>query len=76
MMKRNSLFISTVIIMLLSGCAAKQALQDMKDAKAAYKSCLADNPRNPEACAREKEAYESAGQNYDGMSGSSNNSGY
>ena len=75
-MKKNLIFISLAITILLTGCAAKQALQDMKDAKTAYKSCLAENPKNPEACTREKEAYETAGQNYDGMGGAANNGNY
>ena len=55
------------IILSVSGCAAEQALQDMKQAKAAYKTCLAEHPKDPTACKREKEAYEAAGQDYDGM---------
>jgi len=54
-------------ILLLSGCAAHQELQDMKQAKADYKECLADNPQDPKACKKEKERYEAAGQTYDSM---------
>jgi len=52
---------------LLSGCAAHQELQDMKQAKADYKACVADNPKNPAACKQEKEKYETAGEAYDSL---------
>lgn len=56
-----------LIVLSLSGCAAEQALQDMKQAKAAYKACLDANPKDPSACKRDKETYEAAGQAYDGL---------
>jgi hypothetical protein len=59
--------ISLAIILSLSSCAAGQALQDMKQAKAAYTACLAANPKDPSACKHEKETYEAAGEAYDGM---------
>ncbi len=69
MLRTNSYFaISLMAILSLCGCAAEQSLQDMKQAKAAYKACLAAHPNDPpSACKREKEAYESAGQSYDGL---------
>ena len=60
--------------LLLSGCAANQALNDMKETKAAYKDCVAQHPKDVSvACKREKEAYESAGQAYEGMTRGGNN---
>ncbi len=66
-MKRNLNIALLIITLFMSGCGAEQALDDMKQAKAAYKACLADNPKDPSACKREKEAYENAGQSYDAM---------
>jgi hypothetical protein len=54
-------------VFALSGCAANHALQDMKQAKAAYKACLAENPKDPAACKHEKETYEAAGLAYDSL---------
>ena len=70
MHRANSYFaISLIVTLTLCGCAASQALQDMKQAKAAYKACLAAHPNDPpSACKHEKEAYEAAGEAYDGIS--------
>jgi len=59
--------ISLIILLSLSACAAGQALQGMKQAKAAYKACLDENPKDPSACKHQKETYEAAGEAYDGM---------
>lgn len=61
------LSILLLIVLFPSGCAAEQALQDMKQAKAEYKACLDANPKDPSACKHEKETYEAAGQAYDGL---------
>jgi hypothetical protein len=59
--------ISLTIIAFISGCGANQALQDMKQTKAAYKTCLAANPKDPAVCKPEKEAYETTGQAYESL---------
>jgi hypothetical protein len=56
-----------LIALSLSGCGAEHDLQDMKQAKAAYKACLDANLKDPSVCKREKDAYEAAGQAYDGL---------
>jgi hypothetical protein len=56
------------VLFLAAGCSAGRALEDMKLTKALYETCLAENPKNHGACAREKEVYEEAGRAYDKMS--------
>ena len=63
----RSLIALLIATLFVSGCAAEQALKDMKQSKAVYKSCLAQHPKDTSACKREKEAYETAGQDYEGM---------
>ena len=67
MSRKNSYFFISLILLFLSGCAANQALQGMKQTKAAYKACLAANPEDPFACKHQKEAYEAAGEAYDSL---------
>lgn len=74
-MSNRSLVPFLLAVLFVSGCAAKQALNDMKRSKAVYQACLAQHPKDASsACKREKEAYEAAGQDYEMMgSGGSEN---
>ena len=58
--------------LVLSACAAQQSLNDMKASKARYSNCLAQHPKDPSACAHEKELYEAASADYEGMGGQGN----
>jgi uncharacterized protein YceK len=62
----RNIFISFTFL-FLSGCAAHEALQDMRQAKAAYKACIAANPKDHAVCKQEKETYEATGQAYDSL---------
>jgi len=67
-MLNNYFAISLIVVLSLSGCAANQSLQNMKQTKAAYEACLAANPKDSAiACKREKETYEAAGEDYESM---------
>lgn len=70
-MKRHSiivLLIATAAAFLASGCAARQALEDVKQSKAVYKACLAQHPKDAAtACKRQKTAYEETLQAYESM---------
>lgn len=67
MLRKNNYFFISMALLLLSGCAAHQALQDMKQSKAAYQACLAASPKNPSACKHEKDTYEAAGEAYESL---------
>jgi len=61
-----------IAALFVSGCAAGQALEDMKQSRAIYKACLAQHPKDISACKRQKVAYEDASQAYASMTDGSN----
>jgi hypothetical protein len=62
-----------IAALFVSGCAAGQALKDMKQSKAIYKACLAQHPKDAAAaCKRQKTSYEDASQAYASMTNGSN----
>ena len=68
MRKYSFIVLISAVLFLITGCGAQRALDRMKEAKAAYQTCLAAHPKDSGSCKREKEIYESAGQDYDNMS--------
>jgi hypothetical protein len=70
----HNLIALLIAALFVSGCAAGQALEDMKQSRAMYKACLAQHPQDAAAaCTRQKVSYETALQAYEGMASGGNN---
>ncbi len=71
-MKRSRIVL-LVAALLISGCAAERASQDMRQSDDAYQICSAENQKNLSACMDEKESYEATEKTYEGMKVGNNN---
>ena len=60
-MKTLQMMLLTILLGLISSCgivAKVQSRNDMMESKAQYKTCLRQNPANPNQCIGLKKAYE------------------